>query len=135
MNKKLTECICGCGCKQFCSSLFYNRTDLKDFHCNSCEAPYSKEELDIKGDTGKNKFFEIKNGLAVEINYGVFVYSETEMDSHIYSEDHYVSLIEAKKYYKYLLEHLEKNQYVELWKKDKGGLWGNSGEPILKSDG
>lgn len=32
------------------------------------------------------------------------------------------------------VKHLEDGQYIEVWKADKDGTFGNSGEPLYKSD-
>ena len=41
--------------------------------------------------------------------------------------------IEAVEYAKFTASTLH-CYYVEVWEKDEDGLWGNTGEPIWKSD-
>lgn len=65
-------------------------------------------------------------------NYGVFVYRNVT-DENIYNEYYCHSSI-AIKNAKFLKKQYGHSYYVEVWKKDKDGLWGNTGEPLFKSD-
>ena len=63
--------------------------------------------------------------------YGVFIYrkyNDENVDNFYFSDE-----IEAVEYAKFTASTLFA-YYVEVWKKDKDGLWGNTGEPIWKSD-
>ena len=66
--------------------------------------------------------------------FGVFAYDGNDIcleEISYYSDDIMRALSEAITY----VNNLEgKDCYVEVWERDENGLFGNSGEPIYKSD-
>jgi hypothetical protein len=63
--------------------------------------------------------------------YGMFLYSvEGEEPLCNYYSDPKIAVREAKKWSK----DLEGEQYIEVWKRDKNGNYGDSGTPLYKSD-
>lgn len=68
--------------------------------------------------------------------YGIFVYS-SEGENECLRKKYAFVLREAVRDGKDWAKRIEENndkQFVEVWEKDKEGLWGNTGEPIYKSD-
>jgi len=66
-------------------------------------------------------------------NFGVFVYhtKTDECVEQLYFLDKDTAMEEGM----LMNQHYDADEYyIEVWEKDEDGLWGNSGEPLYKSD-
>jgi hypothetical protein len=67
-----------------------------------------------------------------EGNYGVFTYLRNNPEGGAFEAVHVHSKDVALRFANRRIKGIDKGVYwVEVWEKDDGGLWGNSGEPLL----
>lgn len=78
------------------------------------------------------KFWEYLNE-GKKNEYGVFIYDEKH-EGEEPDKDYYDNLEDAILYAKKQKRALSKSQYIEIWKKNKNGLYGNSGEPVWTTE-